>query len=150
MFFLPPGEVSLSAPRFYSVHSNSACLQSFQLSEMLDSNPGPLPQIKVSLSAPRFYSVHSNPYRFLNVLLVNTIRSDKGVPFSLMFFFASKRNKAKQKPFRFLFASFRETKKIFLAIFRFLSLHLLASCFSLHFFCFKCFLFRLASHFSLV
>ena len=31
IFFLPQGEVSLSAPRFYSMHSDSACPQSFPL-----------------------------------------------------------------------------------------------------------------------
>ena len=50
-------------------------------------------------------------------------------PFSLLFFFALKRNEAKQKSFRFLFASFRETNKMF---FRFLS-HPFASIFSLRF-----------------
>ena len=44
IFFLPQGEVSLSAPRFYSMHSDSACPQSFPLWEMPDSNPGLLPQ----------------------------------------------------------------------------------------------------------
>ena len=49
--------------------------------------------------------------------------------FRIYFFFASKRNEAKQKPFRFLFASFCETKTI---IFRFVSLPF-ASIFSLCF-----------------
>ena len=42
--FWPHGEVSLSASRFYSIHSDSACPQSFPLREMPDSNPGSLPQ----------------------------------------------------------------------------------------------------------
>ena len=49
--------------------------------------------------------------------------------FRIYFCFASKRNEAKQKPFRFLFASFCETKTI---IFRFVSLPF-ASIFSLCF-----------------
>ena len=49
--------------------------------------------------------------------------------FRLYIFFALKRNEAKQKPFRFLFASFCETKTI---IFRFVSLPF-ASIFSLRF-----------------
>ena len=36
--FWPHGEVSLSASRFYSIHSDSACPQSFPLREMPDSN----------------------------------------------------------------------------------------------------------------
>ena len=59
--------------------------------------------------------------------------------FRFLYFFASKRNEAKQKPFRFLFASFRETNKI---IFRFFS-HRFASIFSLRF------AYILASNFSL-
>ena len=47
--------------------------------------------------------------------------------FCFLFFFASKRNEAKQKPFRFLFASFCETKKLIFALFRFVSLHFFAS-----------------------
>ena len=50
--------------------------------------------------------------------------------FRSFYFFASKRNKAKQKPFCFLFASFCETKKY---IFRFVSLQFLTSIFSFRF-----------------
>ena len=46
---------------------------------------------------------------------------DQGVPFLLLIFFASKRNEAKQKQFRFFFALFFETNVLF---FRFLSLQL--------------------------
>ena len=55
---------------------------------------------------------------------------DQGVPFLLLIFFASKRNEAKQKQFRFFFALFFETNVLFfrflsLQLFRFVSLHFL-------------------------
>ena len=55
--------------------------------------------------------------------------------FRLYIFFASKRNEAKQKPFRFLFASFCETKTIIfrfvsLQFFRFVSLHFFNFCYN--------------------
>ena len=55
--------------------------------------------------------------------------------FRIYFFFASKRNEAKQKPFRFLFASFCETKTIIfrfvsLQFFRFVSLHFFNFCYN--------------------
>ena len=65
-------------------------------------------------------------YLSRHFILVYILCANSGVPFSLIFFFfASKRNEAKQKPFRFLFASFCETKKI---IFRFVSLLFINIC----------------------
>ena len=52
--------------------------------------------------------------------------------FRFLYFFAWKRNDAKQKPFPFLFASFHETKKIFFASFCIVSLQFFSNKF---FFC---------------
>ena len=66
------------------------------------------------------------------VFLQGTFNTDFFLPirvshFRFLYFFASKRNEAEQKPFRFLFTSFRETNKIIFA-----SFHIV----SLQFFCF--------------
>ena len=97
-------------------------------------------------------------YNVTNVLFLNIYKNTvyRVSHFCFLYFFTSKRNKAKQKPFRFLFALFQENKKkllfpsfrfISLQFFRFVSLNFLEYifCFVLlrfsSFFRFKFFLF---------
>ena len=89
----------------------------------------------ISLEKPNYIRRHFVRYYSSFLLFMVYFRVSH---FRLYFFFASKRNEAKQKPFRFLFASFCETKKI---IFRFVSLPF-ASIFSLCFASFFQYLFH--------
>ena len=88
---------------------NPFCLVSIAFSLQVISHSSSLPSSITGES--QFYS---NKIKFPLPL---------GCPiFASYFFFASKRNDAKQKPFRFLFALFRETINGFFASFRFVSL----------------------------